>query len=152
MKTLVSTTLIALTFISLGACSTSSNEAIRTISNSPVGVGSTKEIVGKAVRTSLTARLWIIESETDNSTIASITSDGGRMAKVMVTYTADNFSIERLDSHHFGYNEKRNQISARYNRWITNIEHDIMIRTGISPEVANTHVYKARAATAAASK
>lgn len=147
MKKLISTAFLALTVASLGACASSDLEALRTISNSPVGVGVTHNMVGNALRTSLVSRAWVIESETDDSLIASITSDGGKAATIKVVYSAESFSIERLATERFDYNDKHGLIAPRYNRWITNIEHDVMVRTGVKPEEANAHVYRARAET-----
>ncbi len=104
-------------------------------------------MVGNAVRTSLVSRTWTIESESDDSVIAILTSEGGKMAKIKVIYDADSFSIERLETSRFDYDKSIGLISGRYNRWITNIEHDIMVRTGVKPEEANAHVYRARAET-----
>ncbi|WP_018997240.1 hypothetical protein [Hirschia maritima] len=142
---------IALTSVSLMACSSSPDlVSIRTISDSPVAVGSTKEIVKRAIQTSLLSRNWSILSETEDSITASIVSRGEKMAKIKVHYNTESFSIERLETAGFAYNEATNMIGPRYNRWIGNIEHDVMIRTGVAPELANAHIYRARAETEAA--
>ena len=144
MKNLITAAMLAVAAASMGACATSKEVAMRTIIDSPVGQGATQESVGKAIRTSLVSRLWTIEEETDSSVIASITSEGSHeMARIKVDYDADSFSIHRLETLNFRYSERFGTISSRYNRWITNIEHDVMIRTGVPVEEANEHVYRA---------
>ncbi len=142
---------IALTSVSLMACSSSPDlVSLRAISDSPVGAGSTHEIVKNAIHTSLISRNWSIVSETEDSVTAAITSRGDKTAKIKVHYSAESFSIERVETAGFAYNEATNMIGPRYNRWIGNIEHDVMIRTGVAPELANAHTYRARAETEAA--
>lgn len=145
MKNFAAIAAVSLVALSLSACASDSGVALRTVSESPVGVGSDKAIIGKAITTSLKARLWTIEEETDDAVIASIRSDGGKFAKIKVSYDEDSFDIERLDTENMDYDEETGLIAPRYNRWITNIEHDVMIRTGIPRAEANAHVYRARA-------
>ena len=99
----------------------------------PIAVVCASEMKMKqAVRSGLTKRGWVVNSEMTGRTDASLLIRDHE-AKISVMYTASEFSIQYVDSKnlHYGKDSKgREVIHENYNEWINNLVKDIGLFAG----------------------
>jgi hypothetical protein len=77
----------------------------------------------RAIRDALAARRWKVDSDEPGKIVAS-TEAGGHRARVRITYTADSYRIEHMESSH-GLRYDGKNIHRRYNHWVKQLSRSI---------------------------
>lgn len=84
----------------------------------------TQQEMQTAIINSLQARGWTVEGVTDNNIIASLYK-GNVSAKIDIGYTPNTYNIKYVSSVGLKAKPEKNEISKKYNKWITNLDSDI---------------------------
>ena len=74
---------------------------------------------------SLSNRRWQILQD-EPGMIRSGINVRSHYAEVIIKYTADDFTIDYVNSTNLDYNRNTKKIHRNYNRWVRNIEQDII--------------------------
>ena len=105
------------------ACAT----AIQNVENAPINVSSSNydlSDVTKAIQRAGAGLGWQMKEETPGHIVATLFLRS-HMAKVDITYTLDEFSINYRDSSNLDYDPASNVIHKNYNGWIQNLSNAI---------------------------
>lgn len=87
------------------------------------------ESMRAAIIRAATGRGWRVVSEDYDEIVLSFVKHGRTIvsATVKVTYTAESFAVEYVDSQNLGYNSHNGAISGKYLQWVRNLKKDTYI-------------------------
>ena len=100
---------------------------IQNVDNAPINVSSSNydlSDVTKAIQRAGTGLGWQMKEETPGHIVGTLYLRT-HMAKVDITYTLDEFSINYRDSSNLQYDPSRDTIHKNYNGWIKNLNNAI---------------------------
>lgn len=96
----------------------------------PVSIAGGEQGVAQQIKTKLNARGWKVIDEQANQIRAQFSkpnkSIGVHSVTIDVSYDADSVSIKYADSENMMYDESAHEIHRNYNRWIANLQTDLM--------------------------
>lgn len=120
--------LVVLSILTLAACKSTS---IYNVDNSNVPAGLTINQVEKNIVKALVLKGWQVKANKDGIILAEILVRT-HTARIEISFSASQYSINYVDSTNLKYDAKKNTIHKNYNNWIIYI--DRLIQTGLVEE------------------
>lgn len=120
--------LVVLSILTLAACKST---PIYNVDNSNVPSGLTINQVEKNIVKALVQKGWEVKANNGGMILAEIMVRT-HTARIEITFNANQYSINYVDSTNLKYNAKKNTIHRSYNNWIIYI--DRLIQAGLVEE------------------
>lgn len=117
--------LVVLSILTLAACKST---PIYNVDNSNVPSGLTINQVEKNIVKALVQKGWEVKANNGGMILAEIMVRT-HTARIEITFNANQYSINYVDSTNLKYNAKKNTIHRSYNNWIIYI--DRLIQAGL---------------------
>lgn len=121
---------IAATAVILAGCAMRDKPVLQ-IDDAPISVAGGEESVASAIKTALKGREWSVLDETPGKIRAEYRKPnadvGDHVVVVDITYDADSYSIDYVDSKNMRYDGSAGTIHRNYNRWVANLERDLSL-------------------------
>lgn len=116
--------------LALSGCENIREKPVLNVTDSPFGAQTDQTDVEASILAALKLRRWDILDQQPGVITARHSKPNEKegfvhSATIKVTYDANSFSIDYVDSENLMYREKSNTIHRNYNRWVSNLERDL---------------------------
>lgn len=122
MSSLLRTALITLALLTAAGCT--SKPVLNTQHDLPADVQVSEERIKTVIVNALQKREWTVQRLSPQRVQAEITVRNQYYAAIDIRYTRNSYAITYRDSRELGY--KDGKIHRNYNRWVNNLDSDIM--------------------------
>ncbi|KAE9650325.1 hypothetical protein IFR35_08175 [Pseudomonas fluorescens] len=133
MSSLLRATLITLALLTTAGCT--NKPVLNTQHDLPVNAQVSEEKMKAVIVNALQKREWTVQRLSPQLVQAEITVRNQYYAAIDIRYTRNSYAITYRDSRDLGY--KDGKIHRNYNRWVNNLDSDIMAglrSNGVSAE------------------
>ena len=122
MSSMLRATLITLALLTTAGCT--SKPVLNTQHDLPATAQVSEEKMKTVIVNALQKREWTVQRLSPQLVQAEITVRNQYYAAIDIRYTPNSYAITYRDSRELGY--KDGKIHRNYNRWVNNLDHDIM--------------------------
>ncbi|WGT30926.1 hypothetical protein [Pseudomonas marginalis] len=136
MSSLLRATLITLALLTTAGCT--SKPILNTQHDLPADAQVSEEKMKTVIVNALQKREWTVQRLSPQLVQAEITVRNQYYAAIDIRYTRNSYAITYRDSRQLGY--KDGKIHRNYNRWVNNLDSDIMAglrSNGVSGETGS---------------